>query len=382
MAKNNGGYLFPNTLETSVAVFHYSRRLHASFVSAAKADIAKFTSKFKTAPENRIHIYIYPDVKTFISAMGGSYAEVEKRENRKIIGGNQLESRYIIRAEDGSIHMVLPTGRLQTMYTNFTSEIIVYIMDDYVSFTQKQRYEMKASVRAKLKRDKAEEEKKKQDELDAEEEEKRKAEEEEEKERLEEEARLAAEEEEQLRLEALEDEKKKEALDMIAIEEALLSEDEIGEVVDIAEKIDNVDDKEQPEWLKVGFAIYMSKIIENSDNKQSLKDYVNKTGKTKFASLAQGKLKKDEYFKSWGRIKYIVSAFGYKKLNQFMDDPENYSIFSVGMSKQKFDRESKMYTLSLLDEAEIAKAIEKQRDKEKDKEKEDKSRVKLVGITE
>jgi len=370
MAKKNGNYLFPDTEKVGGVIFHYSKRLNGSFVAEAKKNLDVAVAKLRRYKNvnlksimevNPIHVYIYPDIKSFRQAMG---YEMQKMETRQMHGlaSKSIETRYILRDEAGSIHVVLPQGRSDTTFTTFSSEVISMIVTDYIDLDEKQAYELKNTIKRYIKSEKEKEEKK----LKAEEEENLEQEEQEEKERQELEEQEAKEEEERLQaeLEEMEQDEREQAI--LSLDE--ISEEEIEEIISTQAEIE--EQVEVPGWLVYGWKAYVCNRLQNSKNIEKFKKMMEKGKTSKATNLksAEPSSEKDLNVAA-SAVEYIICTYGYNSYIRLCKEPDNIkgifyksTTLKEAEAKEKFNSEVKAYIAQVLGRCNIVEAVEIEQD--------------------
>lgn len=367
MAKKNGNYLFPDTEKVGGVIFHYSKRINGSFVSEAKKNLEIAVTKLRRYKNvnlksimevNPIHVYIYPDIKSFRQAMG---YEMQKMETRQMHGlsSKNIETRYILRDEAGSIHMVLPQGRSSSTFTTFSSEVISMVVTDYIALDQKQEYELKNTIKRYIKSEKEKEDKKAKEE---EEEEKERIEQEE-KERQEQEDK---EEEERLQadLEKMDEEEREQAL--LELDE--ISDEEIEEIISTQEELK--DEIEIPGWLVYGWKAYVCNRLQDVKNVEKFKKMLEKGKTPKATSLksAEPSSQKDLNVAA-AAVEYIISTYGYSSYVRLCKEPDNIkgifyksTTLKESEAKDKFNSEVKLYISQIFGRCNIVEAVEIEND--------------------
>ena len=290
-----------------------------------------------------LHVYIYPDIKSFRSAMGYEMQKVETRQMHFMMPNN-IETRYILTDEAGNVHMVLPNGRSNSVYTTFSSELVSIIVGEYIALNEKQRYELKNTVKRYIKVEREKEEKEKQKEEEEAEEQKRLEEEEElqkeqeeaeEKERQEQEEERLEEERLQKELEEAEEQKREELL----LENARIEEQELEE---------------------------MAKTQEEVEDFKALLDKNKLPKPTKLNEKINSELDLDVAVSA---VEYVCSTYGYGAYVKLCRDPENikgilYSVTTLteNEAKEKFNSEVKQYISAKLSDIQIKEVIEVDKD--------------------
>lgn len=361
--KELNSYLFPDTEKIGCVHIHYNRKLNASFVKYFKEESAIFFENYKyykrtiasnTAQDSDVtNVYIYPDLKSFNSALGNATVKVESAMALGLKAYSVLNA-YIIRDDLGDIHVVLPSNRSRNMYEAFYVEIMALVLCNYDE-------KFKTPEGAKVLVKDALKIHAKQVEDEEEEAERKRQEEEEEKERLaaeekerEEEERLA-EEERQRELEEAEEEE--ERLAMLEPEESE-AEREIAENTEkfmqelsAKAKVDAKLDKEQAEKFLQFFLLYRAAKFHRKEYLEAYAEYIKK-----HKLLTLGKIKKAD-ITHWAdqctlalQIEYIINRYGYKTFAEyswkFCD--KSYSSNDLymevfGVPKFRFENELKAY---------------------------------------
>lgn len=370
-------YLFPDTEKVGGVIFHYSKRINGSFVKVVKQDINTVIEKLKKYRNINLknmvealplHVYIYPDIKSFRSAMGYEMQKVETRQMH-FMASNNIETRYILTDEAGNVHMVLPVGRSKAVYTTFSSELVSIIVGEYIELNEKQRYEMKTTIKKYIKaeRQKEEEKKKKEQEEIEEKEREKEKEEQEEKEREEEEKeRLEAEEREaeealQQELEEIEEKEREKML----LELSLMEDEELEEMVEVQDKVEEIKDVEEtPAWLVYGWQGFMCGRLKNKANLERFKELRCKTKLPKPTKLKNNISSELDLDVAVATVEYVVSTYGYKAYQRLCEEPDNIkgimykaTTLSQAEAKEKFNNEVKEYIAEVLGSVEIKEAI-------------------------
>lgn len=373
MSRNKGSYLFPDTEKVGGVIFHYSKRINGSFVTEAKKNLEMTVNKLKRyknvnmkalSEVNPIHIFIYPDIKSFRQAMGYAMQKVETKQMHGMMS-QKLETRYILRDEAGSIHMVLPQGRSTSTYTTFSAEAISMIVDSYLDLPQKQSLELKNTVKRYIKAEKEKEEKaKRKEEEDKEKEEQEEQEklEQEEKERQEQEEQEALEEEERLQqeLEEMEEEERLQAL----LELNEISDEEIEEIIEAQEELQQEPDV--PGWLVYGWKAYISNRLQDAKNIEKFKRMMEKGKMTKPTKLKAAKPSSEmDLNVAACTVEYVISVYGYGAYIDLCKEPDNIKgIFYKSTTlketeaKEKFNNEVKEYIKHVLGRCNVVEAVE------------------------
>lgn len=367
-------YLFPDTEKVGGVIFHYSKRINGSFVKVVKQDINTVIEKLKKYRNINLknmvealplHVYIYPDIKSFRSAMG---YEMQKMETRQMhfMASNNVETRYILTDEAGNVHMVLPVGRSQAVYTTFSSELVSIIVGEYIEMNEKQKYEMKTTIKKYIKSERQKEEdkkKKEQEELEEkerEEQEQKELEEEEEKERLEAEEREA---EEALQQE-LEEAEEKEREEML-LEASLMEDEELEEMAHTQAKVEEIKDTQSiPAWLVYGWQGFMCGRLKNKTNLEKFKELRDKLKLPKPTKLKENINSELDLDVSVAAVEYIVSVYGYKAYVRLCEEPDNikgimYKATNLkeAEAKEKFNNEVKEYIAGVLSAVKVKEAL-------------------------
>lgn len=361
-------YLFPDTEKVGGVIFHYSKRINGSFVKVVKQDINTVIEKLKkyrninlknTMEALPLHVYIYPDIKSFRSAMGYEMQKVETRQMH-FMASNNIETRYILTDEAGNVHMVLPTGRSQAVYTTFSSELVSIIVGEYIELNEKQKYEMKTTIKKYIKaeRQKEEDKKKKEqvelEEKEREEQEEREREEEEEKEREAEEA-LAKE------LEESEEKEREEAL--LAL--SLMEDEELEELAMTQAKVEEIKDTQSvPAWLVYGWQGFMCGKLKNKANLERFKELRDKLKLPKPTKLKENINSELNLDVAVAAVEYVVSVYGYKAYVKLCEDPDNIkgimykaTNMTEAEAKEKFNSEVKEYIAEVLSAVKVKEAL-------------------------
>lgn len=309
--RGNGSFLFPDTLKYGNVIFHYSKGLNASFVNKVKGDIdlvkkkmvsikgVKLTDIDKLEP---IHIYVYPNIKTFRQALGSALQQIETAQMH-YMKSKSIETNYIIQDDEGNIHLVLPDGRSLEVLDNFSAEIVAKVYSSYVSLNEPKRNELRNTVRSYVKANtkKIKEEQAKQNE----------------------------EKEEAEVVEEIEDEE--------VLEELEETTDELDEI----QKDNNV-----PEWLIIGWEGYVKSTLNNDNIRRKFSQYLTEKKMTSPSKLNKSTLKSSEVFDreiAIVTVEYICNTYGNKTYLKFCNDYTNYKIFGENMTKHKFNDEVKAY---------------------------------------
>lgn len=373
-------YFFPDTEKVGGIIFHYSKKANGSFVKVVKQDINTVIEKLKkyrninlknTMEALPIHVYIYPDIKSFRSAMGYEMQKVETRQMHFMMSNN-IETRYILTDEFGNVHMVLPTGRSSATYTTFSSELVSIIVGEYIEMNEKQRYEMKTTIKKYIKSERQKEEDKKKKE--AEELEEKEREEQEEKEREEEEQKEKEEQEEKERQEAeereeeerlqqeLEEAEEKQREEML-LEISLMEEEELEEMVETQKEVEEVPDT--PAWLVYGWQGFMCRKLENKANLKkfkALREKVNLPKPTKLKDKISSELDLDV---AVATVEYIVTTYGYSAYVKLCKEPDNIkgalykaTTMTQAEAKERFNSEVKVYIAEMLSAVDVKEALE------------------------
>lgn len=376
----NTNYLFPDTEKVGGVIFHYSKRLNGSFVKVAKQDINMVIEKLRkyknislksTMEAMPLHVYIYPDIKSFRSAMGYEMQKVETRQMHFMMSNN-IETRYILTDEAGNVHMVLPNGRSNSVYTTFSSELVSIIVGEYIELNEKQRYELKNTVKRYIKVEREKEEKEKQKEKEeAEEKELQKEQEEaEEKERQEQEERERLEEERlQKELEEAEERKREELL----LENASIEEQELEEMAETQKELENI--KGVPAWLVYGWRGFVCNRLCNKESLQNFKALLDKNKLPKPTKLNEKINSELDLDVAISAVEYVCSTYGYGAYLRLCRDPENIkgilykaTTLTEKEAKEKFNSEVKQYISAKLGNTQVLEAIEIEEDTAKEME--------------
>lgn len=359
-------YFFPDTEKVGGIIFHYSKRVNGSFVKVVKQDINTVIEKLKkyrninlknTMEALPIHVYIYPDIKSFRSAMGYEMQKVETRQMHFMMSNN-IETRYILTDEFGNVHMVLPTGRSSATYTTFSSELVSIIVGEYIEMNEKQKYEMKTTIKKYIKSERQKEEDKKKKEAEELEEKEREEEEQKEKERQDAEER-EAEEKMQQELEEAEEKQREEML----LELSLMEEEELEEMVETQKEVEEIPDT--PAWLVYGWQGLMCRKLENKANLQrfkALREKANLPKPTKLKDKISSELDLDV---AVAAVEYIVTTYGYSAYVKLCKEPDNIkgvmykaTTLTQAEAKERFNSEVKMYIAEVLSTVEVKEALE------------------------
>lgn len=376
----NTNYLFPDTEKVGGVIFHYSKRLNGSFVKVAKQDINMVIEKLRkyknislksTMEAMPLHVYIYPDIKSFRSAMGYEMQKVETRQMHFMMPNN-IETRYILTDEAGNVHMVLPNGRSNSVYTTFSSELVSIIVGEYIALNEKQRYELKNTVKRYIKVEREKEEKEKQKEEEEAEEQKRLEEEEElqkeqeeaeEKERQEQEEERLEEERLQKELEEAEEQKREELL----LENARIEEQELEEMAKTQEEVEDI--KDVPAWLVYGWRGFVCNRLCNKESLENFKALLDKNKLPKPTKLNEKINSELDLDVAVSAVEYVCSTYGYGAYVKLCRDPENikgilYSVTTLteNEAKEKFNSEVKQYISAKLSDIQIKEVIEVDKD--------------------
>lgn len=317
--KQMNSYLFPDTEKIGCIHIHYSKKCNGSFVKYLKEKSTIFFDNYKyyktnlvtnATPDSDItNVYIYPDVKSFNSALGNATQKAEQAMAMGLKSYNVLNA-YIICDDVGDIHVVLPSNRSYSTYEAYFVEIMALVLCNYdnkfkspegAKMLVRDSFKMHA---AKLEQQEAEKEKREQEE-----------EEEAQRQRLEEEEKLQkeleeAEEEERLELLKAQEEEREEKLSQ-------KTEDFIEELVQKADSDSKVD-KEQSEKFLQFFLLYKAAKFHKTEYIEAYANYM-KTHKL----LTLRKIKKAD-LKQWQdqctmalQIEYIINRFGYKAFAEY-----------------------------------------------------------------
>lgn len=370
----NTNYFFPDTEKVGGVIFHYNKRINESFVKIVKQDINTVIEKLKKYRNINLknmvealplHVYIYPDIKSFRSAMGYEMQRIETRQMH-FMASNNVETRYILTDEAGNVHLVLPVGRSHATYTTFSSELVSIIVGEYIEMNEKQKYEMKTTIKKYIKseRQKEEDKKKKEqvelEEKEREEQEAKEREEEEEKERLEAEER-EAEEALQQELEEAEEKEREEAL--LAL--SLIEDEELEEMANAQAKVEEINDAQSvPAWLVYGWQGFMCGKLENKANLERFKELRDKLKLSKPTKLKENINSELDLDVAVAAVEYIVSVYGYKAYVKLCETPDNikgimYKATSMteAEAKEKFNSEVKEYITEVLSTVKLKEAL-------------------------
>lgn len=339
--KNSDNYYFPDTEKVGDIIFHYSARINGSFVKEVKKDIEVAISKLKkykninlrdTMKADPMHVFIYPDIKSFKMVFGQDMQKLETKQMHFMMS-NSVETRYILTDEMGNIHMVLPKGRTNSMYTTFSAELVSKIVGQYIDVDQKKEYELKSTIKSYIKVER----KKEQEEL-------------EEQKELED-----ADEEEKLQQELEQDTQEKlEELSENEIEEelAILSEMTEQEVENMAETQQELEKKEQPpSWMIYGWRAYICNRLQSKANMEKFKKIAEKKEIPKPTSITGKKIDSElDLDVATLAVEYIVNTYGYNAFIKLSENPENVkgifyasSVLDNKTAKEKLNSEIKEY---------------------------------------
>lgn len=376
----NTSYFFPDTEKVGGVIFHYSKKLNGSFVKVAKQDINMVIEKLRkyknislksTMEAMPLHVYIYPDIKSFRSAMG---YEIQKTETRQMhfMMPNNVETRYILTDEAGNVHMVLPKGRSNSVYTTFSSELVSIIVGEYIELNEKQRYELKNTVKRYVKSEREKEKQKAQEEEEAEEKEKleeeeklqKEQEEAEEKERQEQEEEKRLEEERlQKELEEADEQKREELL----LENAIIEQQELEEMAETQEEVEDI--KDVPAWLVYGWRGFVCNRLCNKESIEKFKFLLDKNKLPKPTKLNEKINSELDLDVAVSAVEYICSTYGYDAYLKLCRDPENIkgilykaTTLTEKEAKEKFNSEVKQYIYTKLGDIGVKEAIEIDKD--------------------
>lgn len=352
---NNKMKMFTATKQIESITIHYNEKLDGGFVRQLEEYIVRVAKKMKgvdlKSPKEvkMVNVFIHPDPKMFNRMFNSA---IEKRYYN---GHRGMEDMYIIRDEEGNIHMASPRGKSATKVDTLSKILVVKILGEYMEESQKQKIqtvtrEVYREKEIKVKREKEQKEKEEHEKKEAEEkereeeEEKQRLEEEEkEKERLEEEARFEAElEEERLRQEEEEKQREQEELDNM-----ITTQKDIEEV--IAEE-----EKELPLWIVFGWQGYVKGKLKTVSSIEKFSKYMNRKGYVKAKNVTE---EADQEY-AVIQVKYIIETYGFKKFKEVLRNPDNiYEILHT--SKYNFERAVKAYTFKNYSEGEMKLEIDK-----------------------
>lgn len=349
---NNKMKLFTATKQIESITIHYNEKLDGGFVRQLEEYIVRVAKKLSgvnlKAPKevNKVNVFIHPDPRLFNRMFNSA---IEKRYYN---GHRGMEDMYIIRTDDGNIHMASPRGKSATKVDTLSKLLVVKILGEYMEENQKQKIQTvtrevyrEKEVKAKKEqeqKEKEEREKKEAEEKEREEEEERQRleEEEKEKERLEEEARLEAElEEERLRQE--EEEAEKERLEQEERERQ--EQEELYNLIDTQQGIEKIvaeEEKELPLWIIFGWQGYVKGKLNTKSKIEKFSEYMNRKGYVKPKNVTEES--EQEY--AIAQVEYIIEEYGFKKFKEILLDPDRmYEILHV--KKHEFEKAVKIYTM-------------------------------------
>jgi len=364
MSKNKGSYLFPDTEKVGGVIFHYSKRINGSFVIEAKKNLEMTVNKLKRyknvnlkalSEVNPIHIFIYPDIKSFRQAMGYAMQKIETKQMHGMMS-QKVETRYILRDDAGSIHMVLPQGRSTSTYTTFSAVAISMIVDSYMDLSEKQSLELKNTVKRYIKSEKEKEEKAK-----------RKEKEDKEEQEKEEQEALAEEERIQQELEEMEEKQRQQAL----LELNEISDEEMEEIIEAQEELQQEPDV--PGWLVYGWKAYISNRLQDAKNIEKFKRMMEKGKITKPTKLKADKPSNEmDLNVAACTVEYVISVYGYGAYIELCKDPDNIkgifyksTTLKEDEAKEKFNNEVKEYIKQVLGRCNVVEALEVTREEVK-----------------
>lgn len=371
----NTNYLFPNTEKVGGVIFHYSQRLNGSFVKVAKQDINMVIEKLRkyknislksTMEAMPLHVYIYPDIKSFRSAMGYEMQKVETRQMHFMMSNN-VETRYILTDEAGNVHMVLPKGRSNSVYTTFSSELVSIIVGEYIELNEKQRYELKNTVKRYIKVEREKEEKAKRKEEEEAEEEKRQEEEEELQKEQEEAEEKERQEQEEERLQKELEEAEEQEREALLLENARIEEQELEEMAKTQEEVEDI--KDVPAWLVYGWRGFVCNRLCNKTSLENFKALLDKNKLPKPTKLNEKINSELDLDVAVSAVEYVCSTYGYDAYVKLCRDPENIkgilykaTTLTEKEAKEKFNSEVRQYISAKLSDIQIKEVIEVDKD--------------------
>lgn len=337
--QKNSNYYFPDTEKVGGIIFHYSKRLNGSFVNMAKKDLSLVIEKLKkyknislksimeVAP---LHVYIYPDIKSFRNAMGYAISKVEMKQMHFMMP-NSIEARYILKDEAGNIHMVLPTKRTSGTLNTFSSELVSMIVTEYIELNERQEYELKNTIKKYIKAERKKEEEEQEKEQEQEEQDKQ-------EEELQEELEENDEEEYEAKLSELQE----------------VEDDEMQEIIEAQEELEK-DEKKIPGWLVYGWKAYICHRLDGKKNVEKFGKMLEKQKTPKATSLKAEKAANEfDLDVATASVEYIVTTYGYRSFTRLCENPEdikgifypNY-VITANQAKSKFNSEIKKYIESM-----------------------------------
>ena len=274
--------------------------------------------------EEVISVYIYPNASIFYSFFGGYF---DTKNN--IFKRRSVETMNFVEMEDGSIHMFFSGGN----YKETMKILVGKIFDNYIE--EKREKKLDELLKEELEPEEVIEE----EELEPEEEE------------------LEEEEVEKEELES-EEEIPEEEIDEIQIENA---DDQIEKIKE--EKQVNV-----PEWLDLGWIMYKRGKLTKAKNIRDYGEHIKEKGVTSSGKIskAQGTFSEYNYAdeSAYAIVEYIIESYGLRKLVELFENPNIKE--TLGVSKEKFKRESKQSIKKRYIDNKIAEVKKEITDKEND----------------
>ena len=347
---NNKMKIFTATKQIESITIHYNERLDGSFVRQLEEYIVRVAKKIsgvdlKSPKEVKtVNVFIYPDSRMFNRIFNSA---IEKRWNN---GHRGMEDMYIVRDDEGNIHMASPRGKSTTKVDALSKILVVKILGEYMDENKKHEIQNVTRAVYKDKEAKLEKAKKEAEEKEKEEAEEREREEEEERQRAEEEEREKEErEQEEARLEAeLEDERLRQEE-----EERQRAEEEKPELLEVEKEILQ-EEKELPTWLVIGWQGYFSGQLKKVSDKDNFAKYMEWRGYIKPSKVTESV---DQEF-AVAQVEYIIETYGMENFKKILANPdEMYKTLNV--SKFNFDRAVKTHIFKNYNEPEKKIEIDK-----------------------
>lgn len=351
---NNKMKLFTATKQIESITIHYNERLDGGFVRQLEEYIVRVAKKLSgvnlKAPKevNKVNVFIHPDPSLF-NRMFNSRIEKQCRNRGMRIEEGDL---YIVRDDDGNIHMASPRGKSATKVDTLSKLLVVKILGEYMEENQKQKIqtvtrEVYKEKEIKIKKEQEQKEKEEREKKEAEEkereeeEEKQRLEEEEkERERQEEEARLEAElEEERLRQE--EEEAEKERIEQEERERQ--EQEELDNLIATQQDIEEIvteEEKELPLWIVFGWQGYAKGKLNTKSKIEKFSKYMNRKGYIKPKNVTEES--EQEY--AIAQVEYIIETYGFKKFKEILLDPDSM-YKKLHVKKHEFEKAVKAYTM-------------------------------------
>lgn len=299
--------IFSAIKQIETVIIHYNEKLDGAFVKQLEEYIVRVAKKIKKVDlknpnENgNVHVYIYPSIKLFNEIFG---AAIEKRYYNR---HRTMEDLYIVRDDNGNIHMASPRGKSTEKTDMLTKILVVKILGEYMDEKEKTKLNM---VTREAFKEKVREEQKKKEEKEKEKEQ--------------------------------EEEEEKEEEEQEEVEEEEIEDEEMGEMTDTQEKIEEIiEEKELPVWIIIGWQGYIKGKLKKDSDIEKFSKYVNRRGYVKGTKVEKTV---DEEF-AIGQVNYIIDTYGFNIYRKIIEAPEEiYKIMHT--TKFKFDREVKAYIYS------------------------------------